>query len=254
MRLLSALSLVVSVAAVMLTMQSPPSASARDYDCADFATQEEAQEYLLPGDPYGLDADSDGVACEDLPSGGSGGGSETTTPPPPPPPYRLSKPAARSASKHLIRNLVRRSARLDSMSFHGCQRLGERRVDCKFSANGATPTQRVTCSYTVAVRARNRHPSPRLSHHRCDTQVIAVLSYARAKRAMQAEANHIAGKRASLEVARFSPRKFEGWAEWTQPSKTPGRSESCMVEMRAELLNSDALLVQAEEATCQPLG
>jgi hypothetical protein len=38
-----------------------------DYDCSDFATQEEAQEYLLPGDPYNLDADNDGIACEDLP-------------------------------------------------------------------------------------------------------------------------------------------------------------------------------------------
>ena len=50
-----------------------------DYDCADFANQAEAQEYLLPGDPYRLDADNDGIACEDLPcpcasSGGGGGG------------------------------------------------------------------------------------------------------------------------------------------------------------------------------------
>ena len=32
-------------------------AAARDYDCADFANQAEAQEYLLPGDPYRLDGD-----------------------------------------------------------------------------------------------------------------------------------------------------------------------------------------------------
>ncbi len=42
-----------------------------DYDCSDFATQEEAQDFLLEGDPYGLDSDSDGEACEELPSGGS---------------------------------------------------------------------------------------------------------------------------------------------------------------------------------------
>ncbi len=38
-----------------------------DYDCGDFANQGEAQEYLSPGDPYGLDADNDGIACESLP-------------------------------------------------------------------------------------------------------------------------------------------------------------------------------------------
>ena len=44
------------------------------YDCPDFTTQEEAQQFLLAGDPYGLDADNDGMACDDLPSGGTGMG------------------------------------------------------------------------------------------------------------------------------------------------------------------------------------
>jgi hypothetical protein len=38
-----------------------------DYDCSDFATRAQAQRQLLPGDPYRLDADGDGVACEELP-------------------------------------------------------------------------------------------------------------------------------------------------------------------------------------------
>jgi hypothetical protein len=42
-------------------------APARDYDCDDFESQEEAQLYLVPGDPYGLDEDGNGVACETLP-------------------------------------------------------------------------------------------------------------------------------------------------------------------------------------------
>jgi hypothetical protein len=42
-------------------------APARDYDCEDFETQEEAQFYLAPGDPYRLDEDGNGVACETLP-------------------------------------------------------------------------------------------------------------------------------------------------------------------------------------------
>ena len=40
---------------------------ASDYDCDDFESQEEAQLYLAPGDPYGLDEDGNGVACESLP-------------------------------------------------------------------------------------------------------------------------------------------------------------------------------------------
>lgn len=41
-----------------------------DYDCSDFSTQEEAQEYhdeYDPDDYSGLDRDGDGVACETLP-------------------------------------------------------------------------------------------------------------------------------------------------------------------------------------------
>jgi ketosteroid isomerase-like protein len=40
---------------------------AQDYNCEDFETQEEAQLYLAPGDPYHLDEDDNGLACESLP-------------------------------------------------------------------------------------------------------------------------------------------------------------------------------------------
>ena len=42
-------------------------------DCSSFATQEEAQAELNrdPSDPNNLDSDNDGIACEDLPSGGN---------------------------------------------------------------------------------------------------------------------------------------------------------------------------------------
>lgn len=49
--------------AVPETTASP----AGDYGCADFRTQEEAQSYLTPGDPYVLDPDGNGLACESLP-------------------------------------------------------------------------------------------------------------------------------------------------------------------------------------------
>jgi endonuclease YncB( thermonuclease family) len=62
----------------LLTIRSGV-AQASDYDCSDFSTQAEAQQFLLSGDPYRLDGDGDGVACESLPcpcspAGGGGGG------------------------------------------------------------------------------------------------------------------------------------------------------------------------------------
>ncbi len=49
------------------TEDTRSAAPARDYDCEDFETQEEAQFYLARGDPYRLDEDGNGVACETLP-------------------------------------------------------------------------------------------------------------------------------------------------------------------------------------------
>lgn len=45
------------------TSESPT----QDFDCTDFETQDEAQLYLAPGDPFGLDPDSNGQACDYLP-------------------------------------------------------------------------------------------------------------------------------------------------------------------------------------------
>ena len=60
-----------------------PPALASDKDCADFDTQAEAQRYLTPGDPHGLDGDNDGRACDTLPSGGAGGGDHSSPAPTP---------------------------------------------------------------------------------------------------------------------------------------------------------------------------
>lgn len=72
--------------------QSPATAFA-DRDCGDFATQAGAQAFFNnagPGDPHGLDADGNGIACESNPCpcvgrGSGGGGGSTTTPPNPGP-------------------------------------------------------------------------------------------------------------------------------------------------------------------------
>ena len=48
-----------------------PASAFRDRDCADFATQRQAQSFYKKHhpnrDPHRLDADRDGLACEDLP-------------------------------------------------------------------------------------------------------------------------------------------------------------------------------------------
>ena len=48
------------------------------FDCASFGSQDAAQAELDrdPSDPSNLDADDDGIACEDLSGGGGGGGGE----------------------------------------------------------------------------------------------------------------------------------------------------------------------------------
>jgi endonuclease YncB( thermonuclease family) len=73
--------LVLGTALAVLLPASP--AAARDYNCSDFSNQAEAQKYLLKGDPYGLDSDSDGVACESLPCPCSKARPGGKTPPPP---------------------------------------------------------------------------------------------------------------------------------------------------------------------------
>jgi len=69
----------VSLSMVALVLYAP-AAMAQDLDCANFATQEEAQAVFNadPSDPNMLDEDNDGIACETLP--------QTIPPPPPPPP------------------------------------------------------------------------------------------------------------------------------------------------------------------------
>lgn len=164
----------VALIALGLGAQLPSSAAA-DLDCADFANQAEAQEHLLPGDPYRLDGDNDGIACEDNPcpcsSAAGGGGSPPPTPtPPPPPPYRLSKSVAEAEARRVASEFVRRDPLVDSLSFGGCRRLADRRVDCALSARGSTSRRRTTCSLKVIVTAPDRHPVARLASTDCRTR------------------------------------------------------------------------------------
>ncbi|MBK5220872.1 MAG: excalibur calcium-binding domain-containing protein [Thermoleophilia bacterium] len=249
----------VGLLAVLAVLLLPTGASARDYDCADFATQEEAQEYLLPGDPYNLDGDDDGVACEELPHGASGGGggegdaagggSDPVAPMPPP--YHLSKRAAQSISKQIVGTIVRRSSRLQSMVFEGCRRLAERRVDCSLSAYGESEAQRVACQYRVAVGARNRQPYGRLAAHKCRTAAQPLLSRQRAKRAMQTHADQTADSGTVIALSRLTRLEFEGSGAWPFRSST-GAIQNCEIQMWARLIPSNEVEVESEDVVCTP--
>jgi len=255
------LSAVVGVAAIAFL--APSSAMAgTDYDCADFANQAEAQEYLLPGDPYRLDGDNDGVACEDLPcpcstesgsGGGSGGGGEST-PPPPPPPYHLPKAAARHAAKSVLRKFVRRSPAVTAGSVGACRRLGERRVDCDAVARGHTATTKTICRLRIAVRGVNRRPKARLASTRCQTRDTRKLTARAAATAIRARGAEIAGKPVGLGfLERRSRVSFLGTAEWTQPStSTPVVKEECFAMMEATLASVRRVRVIVVETGCEP--
>ncbi|WP_224390311.1 hypothetical protein [Pseudonocardia sp. ICBG1293] len=63
LRSLSAAVLLATATAAALPLAG--TAFAQDRDCKDFASQADAQAALTPGDPENLDANDNGVACED---------------------------------------------------------------------------------------------------------------------------------------------------------------------------------------------
>jgi excalibur calcium-binding domain-containing protein len=253
-----------TVAALAGIAAIPSSATAQvDYDCSDFTTQAEAEEYLLPGDPYGLDGDNDGIACEDLPcpcsydagsGGGGGGGDGEPAEPPPPPPYHLTRAAARHASRKVVRKFVRRNGRVTGARLGACQRLGERRIDCFATARGKTKATETTCQLRVAVRAVNRQPDARLSSSNCRTRQTLLLTAARAAAAIKARGGEIAGKRVSLELLERKSRTiFRGLVEWTQRPSTASPQEECFAVLQARLARPGDIRVEMLETRCGPV-
>jgi hypothetical protein len=165
-------SILVLSAALLGMSLAPSTAAATDYDCADFANQAEAQEYLLPGDPYRLDGDNDGKACEDLPcpcSYEEGSGGDGSAQPPPPPPYRLKMSTARQLSFQAARKFTRRNPNVTTTSLGACRRHGERRIVCLATALGETASSRTTCHLRIVVRAVDRNPRATLVSANCRT-------------------------------------------------------------------------------------
>jgi len=187
---------------------TPTNAAALDYDCADFSSQEEAQEYLLPGDPYNLDGDDDGIACEDLPHGT---GSPAEPPPPaPPPPPKLDKGVARGAAKHAAHSFVDGSSRLDTASFRGCYRKSLQHIDCNFLGRGKTDETRTTCRFRVSVEGLDQSYSTHVGQISCRTEERPILSFSEARSAMRESATSIAGKPVQLELERRNRLAFAG--------------------------------------------
>lgn len=244
----------ITLGGVALLGLLPPGAAAGDLDCADFATQEEAQENLFPGDPHRLDGDGDGIACEELPSGGSGSGGETgsSQPAPPPPPPKLEKAAARDAAERKARKFTRRRSDLDSVSLRGCGRRSRHKVTCQFVARGASKARRTTCRFRVAVKGEGFSVfSARLRGVACESEPRATLSPDHAKRAMETAARQIAGMPVTVfAVFRSGPRSFTGLAEWTQAASS-GVEERCSVELTAEQPPIGPIEVRDHNLDCQ---
>lgn len=246
-RKVSALSIVVSSLLAMAMVDS----AVADYDCSDFATQAEAQEHLLPGDPNRLDADGDGIACEDLPSGGGGGagggGGPVSKPPPPPP--KLEKPAAREAAQRKARAYNRRSTRVDVVSFSGCQRRSREKVVCLFSAHGKRGRTRTNCSLRIAVRGEGADAAARAPKAHCRSEREIILSAARARTALQTEANRLArGRGIVIGLERTSPRGFAAYAEWSRIRR--GKVEACSSEVRVFVPPSGSLETSSGRQEC----
>lgn len=236
---------------------APSGASAADLDCGDFSNQAEAQENLLPGDPYGLDGDSDGIACEDLPcpcsTSGSSGENPGTTPPPPPPPPKLDKAAARDAAEHKARKFTRRDTQLDSVALQRCGRRGTYKIVCLFVARGRTRSHQTTCRFRVPVEGEGSSASATIRGIRCRSRLLVILSPARAKRAMAAAAGQIAKTQVTVyALNRLDARSFSALGEWTQTSSV-GADELCSIELEAEQLPAQSIQVGARNRDCQEI-
>jgi Excalibur calcium-binding domain len=244
--------------ALCLIVVAAPTASAhrRDYDCSDFATQAEAEEYLLPGDPYDLDADGDGIACEDLPCpcsyspGGGGGGGNTTTskPAPPPKPPKLNKAVGRSAAFAKARHFNARSKLISLIRFGGCGRRSRQKLRCSFRGLGKTQTTSSTCAIVVVVTGEGSHADAKLRAS-CRSERLPFLTFREAIPAIR-EAGEEAARRgvAFATVERLSSVEIEATVEWTRSTKKV--AEECQAGFVARLDRLEEVVVTHEAPIC----
>jgi hypothetical protein len=260
-RLLGVALVLVTVIVVGFAAQTPDaSAHRRDYDCADFANQAEAEEYLLPGDPYNLDADSDGIACEDLPCpcsytpGGTiedpGPAATQEKPAPPPKPPKLNKAVARSAAIAKSRRYNLRNRLISRVSFQGCRRSSRYKIRCSFYGLGRSQTTSTTCNITVIVKGEGGVASTKLRPS-CKSERLLFLTFQRALPAIREAGEELASRGVTLvDSERISNVWIEAVSEWTQQAKS-GREE-CEARFYARLNRFDELLVGHSGTRCDP--
>jgi Excalibur calcium-binding domain len=258
------LALVLSTVIVACLAGASGAAAAKhlDYDCADFATQAEAEEYLLPGDPYNLDGDNDGIACEDNPcpcsstpgGGGGGGGGETTTeapaaPAPPPKPPKLNKASARSAALAKARLYNHRNRLISLISFQGCHRTSRQKVHCTLHGRGLTKTLRSSCEIRVVVTGEGSNADAKL-RATCRSERLLYLTFARAVPAIRLAGEEVARRGVALVVTeRINDLEIEATLEWERTTKV---KEECGARFVARLNSLDELLVSNEAPECVP--
>jgi hypothetical protein len=255
--------LLVLSTAIVLCLAGPPGAAAaqhRDYDCADFATQAEAEEYLLPGDPYNLDADNDGIACEDNPcpcsyspggSEGGGGGPTDVAPPPPPKPPKLNKAVARSAALAKARLFNHRNRLISLVSFQGCHRTSRLKIHCTFHGRGRTQTLTSSCEIRVVVTGEGSHAHAKL-RATCRSERVLYLTFARAIPAIRAAGEELARRSVAIVVTeRINDLEIEAAVEWSRTTKLKV-TEECGATFIARLNSADEVVVTHSAAICAP--
>jgi hypothetical protein len=254
--------LVLSTAIVICLVAAPGAAAQhRDYDCADFATQAEAEEYLLPGDPYNLDGDNDGIACEDNPcpcsytpgGGGGGGGNSTVTAPPAPPPKppKLNKAVARSAALSRARRFNHRNRLISLVSFEGCHRTSRSKIDCTFHGRGQTSRLRSSCEIRVVVSGEGSHAQTKL-RATCRSERLLYLTFARAIPAIRLAGEELARRSVVIVVAeRIDDLEIEAAVEWWRTTNLKVKEE-CEVTFVARLNSLNEVVVTHEAPICAP--
>lgn len=222
-----------------------------DLDCGDFSTQEEAQGYLLPGDPHRLDADNDGIACETLPPG-----SVSWDPPPPmDPPKSEPKPklnaaAAKRAAEGKARRFVRKNRKVQGFAGQGCNRRSRTRINCWFKARGATYTKRVSCSIKVEVSGEGRRASGTLRRPSCHSTSRPYLKYDAALRELRSHSSREYGPTSILtDVERAGRFRFSADVDWDGLNET-GSPVACWAELSAHFTPGRGIKVAAGKAKC----
>jgi Excalibur calcium-binding domain len=237
----------------LLLIPSPPRAAAVDFDCDDFSNQATAQEYLHPGDPYFLDADGDGIACEGLPCpcAGKPQGSGQTTPKSTPP-YRLSMQDARRTSRKAAREFAQSDGRVTAVFVGECQRRAERHVNCLAVDRGESKTNKTVCHLRVVVLAGSRYPRAKVASSRCRTTSRLKLTEAQALAAIGEEMSKLAGAPVRIPgIQRISRISFAASVEWTR-SNALNAPENCSGLAEAKTWSQDHIGVSLLVFDCTP--